>query len=43
MNFKKYGRRVIMKKKNSYKPKKTKIHVKTVPELIVSKLVMLLG
>ncbi|WP_298843060.1 hypothetical protein [Clostridium sp.] len=32
-----------MKKKNSYKPKKTKIHVKTVPELIVSKLVMLLG
>ncbi|MBU3200003.1 hypothetical protein LL037_04720 [Clostridium estertheticum] len=32
-----------MKKENSYRPQKTKIHVKTIPELIVSKLVMLLG
>ncbi|MBW9152536.1 hypothetical protein [Clostridium estertheticum] len=32
-----------MKKENSYRPQKAKIHVKTIPELIVSKLVMLLG
>ncbi|MBX4260669.1 hypothetical protein KTC96_22020 [Clostridium estertheticum] len=32
-----------MKKENSYRPQKTKIHVKTITELIVSKLVMLLG
>ncbi|MBU3215015.1 hypothetical protein LL033_08450 [Clostridium estertheticum] len=31
-----------MKKENSYRPQKAKIHVKTIPELIVSKLVMLL-
>ena len=40
---KNYGRRVIMKKQNSYRPQKTKIHVKTILELTVSKLVMLLG
>ncbi|MCB2306297.1 hypothetical protein LGL08_08490 [Clostridium estertheticum] len=32
-----------MKKENSYRPQKTKIHAKTITELIVSKLVMLLG
>ena len=32
-----------MKKENSYRPQKTKIHLKTISELIVSKLVMLLG
>ncbi|MBU3171270.1 hypothetical protein [Clostridium estertheticum] len=32
-----------MKKENSYRPQKTKIHVKTISELIVSKLLMLLG
>ncbi|MBU3159277.1 hypothetical protein KPL37_05835 [Clostridium frigoris] len=32
-----------MKKENSYRLQKTKIHVKTIPELIVSKLLMLLG
>ncbi|MCB2354759.1 hypothetical protein [Clostridium estertheticum] len=31
-----------MKKENSYRPQKTKIHVKTITELIFSKLVMLL-
>ena len=32
-----------MKKKNSYRPKKARVHVKTIAELIVSKLAMLLG
>lgn len=31
-----------MKKKNSYRPKNTKIHAKSIPKLIGSKLVMLL-
>ena len=43
MFLKNYGRRVIMKKKNSYRPKNTKIHSKTIPKLIGSKLAMLFG
>ena len=43
MFLKNYGRGVIMKKKNSYRPKNKKIHSKTIPKLIGSKLVMLLG